>query len=57
MSATRDTAVRYVHVEGGVYERGDAKVRDYLALLIRDETLGQAIRIRQRDEMATANFL
>jgi hypothetical protein len=24
--STRDTAVRYVHIEGGVYERGGAKV-------------------------------
>jgi hypothetical protein len=23
---TRDSAVRYVHVEGGIYERGGAKV-------------------------------
>jgi SNF2-related domain len=34
---TRDTAVRYIHVDGGVYERGGAKVNRKEALAVVDE--------------------
>jgi hypothetical protein len=36
---TRDTSVRYIHVEGGIYERGGAKVNQKEAQAVVDEVV------------------